>query len=50
LDNEFLLETADLAIICKTDRSPDRPHRTLFVYESFEHLMQIVDAFEKSLD
>lgn len=49
LNGEFVLQEADLAIICKTDRSPNRTHQKLFVYESFEHMIKIVDEFERSL-
>lgn len=50
IDGQFKFVPADLETILTTDRSPDKPHTHLFVYESFDAMKQMVDEYEKRLE
>jgi len=47
--HQFDLISADLNTICNTDRSPHKPHTTLFIFENFEHMWNMVTIYKQSM-
>lgn len=50
IKNEFIFLPAHLETILKTDRSPEKPHTHLFVYESFDEMKNMVEEYEKRIE
>jgi phenylalanine-4-hydroxylase len=49
VNHRFMLVPADLQTICTTDRSPHHPHTTLFVFESFQQMRDIVMWYREQM-
>lgn len=49
VDNWFNLIPADLEIIIQTDRSPEKSHTNLFIFENIDHMMDMVNNYEQRI-
>jgi len=49
VSHQFELIPANLNIICNTDRSPHKPHTSLFVFDDFEHMWDMVISYKENM-
>lgn len=50
VNNRFVLTPADITTICATHRSPHEPHTQLFVFDSFEHMRDMVLWYRQQME